>query len=126
MQSKHYSKWIDAISTGNNLDCRERVQHLLDALPEANRLVLRHFVCALWHISQQSPLNKMCSVNLGVCVGQSLLSPNAFANPNPVPPSSQRCEVSPFLYFFAFFNQSKIFDSVFKFLKNSIFSLFFI
>ena len=94
LQSQLYGQWIDAINTTNNLERRQRIQRLLEALPEANRELLRYFLCALWHIAQKSSLNKMCSQNLGVCVGQSLLSPHAFASPNPSPPTSQRCEVS--------------------------------
>jgi hypothetical protein len=93
LQSSLYSKWIEAIGIENNLECRERMAHLLQSLPASYLLLLRHFLCALWYISHQSSINKMCSVNLGVCVGQSLLSPNAFGNPNPTPPTSQRCEV---------------------------------
>ncbi|CAG2183872.1 unnamed protein product, partial [Oppiella nova] len=89
-----YPQWIEAIGVSNNHECRERVQRLLQRLPAPNLLLLRHFLCALWHIVQQSALNKMCAVNLGVCVGQSLLTSNPFGNPSPVPPSSQTCEVS--------------------------------
>lgn len=94
LQSQFYSQWIDAINTSNNVERRKRIQNLLDALPGANQQLLRHFLCALWHIAHKSTFNKMCSQNLGVCVGQSLLSPHSLAGPSPVPPTSQRCEVS--------------------------------
>ncbi|XP_054158189.1 uncharacterized protein LOC128956496 [Oppia nitens] len=103
LQSQLYPQWIDAINSSSGggsgvghhqqqSDCRERVSRLLAQLPAANLRLLKHVLCLLWHIQQQSGHNKMCSVNLGVCVGQSLLTPNPFGAPNPVPPSTQRCE----------------------------------
>lgn len=55
-------------------ECLRIVRQLLDALNETNLIVLRSFICILWHIAENSEDNKMSSNNLGVCVGQSLLN----------------------------------------------------
>lgn len=94
LQSSLYPKWIEAISIENNLECRSKMSQLLSELPTSNLLLLRHFLCTLWYIAQRSPINKMCSVNLGVCVGQSMLTPHPIGSPNIQLPSTQRCEVS--------------------------------
>lgn len=88
LDSRLYSQWIDVVSVTNNCECRERVSRLLAQLPPLNQLLLRHFLCVLWHIAARSEENKMCSMNLAVCVGPSLLA-NAPAGLS----YAQRCEV---------------------------------
>ncbi|RWS31473.1 Rho GTPase-activating protein 20-like protein [Leptotrombidium deliense] len=73
LQSKLYYKWIEAVNVENNFECRERVGKLLRVIPAPNFTLLRYFVCVLWHISNRSAENKMCSLNLAVCIGPSLL-----------------------------------------------------
>lgn len=55
-------------------ECLRIVGQLLDALNESNLILLRSFICILWHIANNSEHNKMSANNLGVCVGQSLLN----------------------------------------------------
>lgn len=57
-----------------NSECLRIVRQLLDTLNEPNLILLRSFVCVLWHIANNSEFNKMSANNLGVCVGQSLLN----------------------------------------------------
>ncbi|RWS15113.1 Rho GTPase-activating protein 20-like protein [Dinothrombium tinctorium] len=85
LQSKLYYKWIEAISIENNFECREKIVKLLHSLPSTNLLLLRHLFCVLWHIAQRSSENKMCPLNLGVCIGPSLLC-------HKEQPSILRCE----------------------------------
>lgn len=55
-------------------ECLRIVRQLLDAMNKSNLILLRSFVCVLWHIANNSEYNKMSANNLGVCVGQSLLN----------------------------------------------------
>lgn len=57
-----------------NSECLRIVRQLLDTLNEPNLILLRSFICVLWHIANNSEFNKMSANNLGVCVGQSLLN----------------------------------------------------
>ena len=64
-----------------NNEILNSVKNLLNQLPPENELLLQHLLCLLWHISFRSSENKMCSMNLAVCIGPSLLSyiPNTCA-----------------------------------------------
>lgn len=57
-----------------NSECLRIVRQLLNTLNEPNLILLRSFICVLWHIANNSEFNKMSANNLGVCVGQSLLN----------------------------------------------------
>lgn len=53
------------------------VRSLLLKLPKAHYNMLTYFVCLLQAIAKKSNINLMCPMNLGVCVGPSLLWPSA-------------------------------------------------
>ena len=46
---------------------------LVDLLPAANRLILRHLLCVLLKISASEKINRMTPRNLALTVGQSML-----------------------------------------------------
>lgn len=50
---------------------------MLKRLPSVNILLLRHLLCLLHLIARHSSENKMCSMNLAVCIGPSVLSSNS-------------------------------------------------
>lgn len=52
------------------------VRSLLLKLPKSHYNMLTYFVCLLQAIAKKSNINLMCPMNLGVCVGPSLLWPN--------------------------------------------------
>ena len=66
------------------MDCSSNVHfschRLCDRLPSANLCLLRHFLCVLMHIANNSSQNMMSASNLAVCVGPSLLWANCTAN----------------------------------------------
>ncbi|XP_046405715.1 rho GTPase-activating protein 20-like isoform X2 [Ischnura elegans] len=68
-----FPDWISALATQDISEKIGRLKSVLDMLPAANSLLLQHFLCVLHHISARSGENLMSSVNLGVCVGPSLL-----------------------------------------------------
>lgn len=53
------------------------VRSLLLKLPKAHYNMLTYFICLLQAIAKKSNINLMCPMNLGVCVGPSLLWPNS-------------------------------------------------
>lgn len=53
------------------------VRSLLLKLPKSHYNMLTYFVCLLQAIAKKSNINLMCPMNLGVCVGPSLLWPNS-------------------------------------------------
>lgn len=52
------------------------VRSLLLKLPKVHYTMLTYFVCLLQAIAKKSNINLMCPMNLGVCVGPSLLWPS--------------------------------------------------
>lgn len=54
---------------------------LLTQIPPTNIRLLQYLLCMLWHIAQHASENKMSSMNLGVCIGPTLLNPGKFQSP---------------------------------------------
>lgn len=52
------------------------VRSLLLKLPKVHYTMLTYFICLLQAIAKKSNINLMCPMNLGVCVGPSLLWPS--------------------------------------------------
>lgn len=78
LDSRLYNKWIEAVSDDNSEEeTREKVVQLLKRLSSVNLLLLRHLLCLLHLIAHHSSENKMCSMNLAVCIGPSILSSNS-------------------------------------------------
>lgn len=59
------------------------VRSLLLQLPKAHYVLLTYFVCLLQAIAKKSNINLMCPMNLGVCVGPSLLWPHTPCEKSP-------------------------------------------
>ncbi|XP_047521636.1 uncharacterized protein LOC125060685 [Pieris napi] len=70
-----YPAWLQVL----NLPQTEKVsavRSLLLKLPKPHYTMLTYFVCLLQAIAKKSNINLMCPMNLGVCVGPSLLWPS--------------------------------------------------
>lgn len=77
LDTRLYNKWVKAVNCENNCESRARIKSLLKKLPEENLLLLRHVLYVLKQIALRSAENKMCSRNLAVCIGPSLLQPSS-------------------------------------------------
>ena len=75
LDTRLYSKWVEAINCENQCETRDRIKALIKKLPEENVYLLQHFLFVLKEIASKSEENKMCSRNLAVCIGPSLLQP---------------------------------------------------
>ncbi|XP_050297603.1 rho GTPase-activating protein 20-like isoform X2 [Anthonomus grandis grandis] len=62
-------EWLNAATSGR-LDLLRR---LLSNLPRENHMLLRYVICVLYNIAKKSRNNLMSPLNLGVCVGPSML-----------------------------------------------------
>ncbi|XP_076357683.1 uncharacterized protein LOC143250676 isoform X2 [Tachypleus tridentatus] len=78
--SDMYSKWLEGTEYEDEWSVREKVTGLLRQLPPENINLLKHFLCVLWKISQNSSENKMSSDNLARCIAPSLLWPKLINN----------------------------------------------
>ncbi|XP_028162785.1 uncharacterized protein LOC114354559 isoform X1 [Ostrinia furnacalis] len=70
-----YPAWLQVL-TLSQAEKVPAVRSLLLKLPKAHYTMLTYFVCLLQAIAKKSNINLMCPMNLGVCVGPSLLWPN--------------------------------------------------
>ncbi|KAM3965726.1 uncharacterized protein ACR2FA_000049 [Aphomia sociella] len=70
-----YPAWLQVLSLSQG-EKVAAVRSLLLKLPKAHYTMLTYFVCLLQAIAKKSNVNLMCPMNLGVCVGPSLLWPN--------------------------------------------------
>ncbi|XP_059052739.1 uncharacterized protein LOC131847241 [Achroia grisella] len=70
-----YSSWLQVLSL-SQVEKVAAVRSLLLKLPKSHYTMLTYFVCLLQAIAKKSNINLMCPMNLGVCVGPSLLWPN--------------------------------------------------
>nr|XP_008266141.2 uncharacterized protein LOC103350841 isoform X7 [Oryctolagus cuniculus]XP_051676245.1 uncharacterized protein LOC103350841 isoform X6 [Oryctolagus cuniculus]XP_051676247.1 uncharacterized protein LOC103350841 isoform X9 [Oryctolagus cuniculus]XP_051676248.1 uncharacterized protein LOC103350841 isoform X10 [Oryctolagus cuniculus] len=67
-----YDQWLTVLDKGNDEEARD-IQRLLDHLPRANIVVIRHLFASLHEISYCSTLNKMTSSKLALSITPSLL-----------------------------------------------------
>lgn len=70
-----YPAWLQVLTLKQN-EKVAAVRSLLLKLPKPHYTMLMYFVCLLQAIAKKSNINLMCPMNLGVCVGPSLLWPN--------------------------------------------------
>ncbi|XP_030040497.2 uncharacterized protein LOC115455874 isoform X2 [Manduca sexta] len=75
LASELYPAWLQVLSLSQT-EKVSAVRSLLLKLPKAHYTMLTYFVCLLQAIAKKSNINLMCPMNLGVCVGPSLLWPN--------------------------------------------------
>ncbi len=52
----------------------------MEKLPKCHVVLIRYVMCVLHHITQRSDENQMTSINLGICIGPSLLWPSVAAD----------------------------------------------
>ncbi|KAL4708979.1 hypothetical protein ACJJTC_005840 [Scirpophaga incertulas] len=75
LASELYPAWLQVLTLPQT-EKVTAVRSLLLKLPKAHYTMLMYFVCLLQAIAKKSNINLMCPMNLGVCVGPSLLWPN--------------------------------------------------
>ncbi|XP_068618135.1 uncharacterized protein [Battus philenor] len=73
--SELYPAWLQVLGLPQ-VEKVTAVRSLLLKLPKAHYNMLTYFVCLLQAIAKKSNINLMCPMNLGVCVGPSLLWPS--------------------------------------------------
>ena len=52
----------------------------MEKVPKCHVGLIRYVMCVLHHITHRSEDNQMTSINLGICIGQSLLWPSCSAD----------------------------------------------
>lgn len=75
LQSSRYEEWMQFHDLSVREEKLKLVQNLLETLPSPNYYVLKHLVCLLQHISENSDVNTMNAQNLGICIEPSCLWP---------------------------------------------------
>ncbi|KAM4834326.1 rho GTPase-activating protein 20-like isoform 1-T1 [Thomomys bottae] len=70
-----YETWLGIMGEDKDEEKITAAQSLLEMLPKANRLLLKHLFAMLNHIQKNSSLNLMTSYNLAVCTATSLMAP---------------------------------------------------
>uniref|UniRef100_A0A8D0G6T1 T-cell activation Rho GTPase-activating protein n=1 Tax=Sphenodon punctatus TaxID=8508 RepID=A0A8D0G6T1_SPHPU len=75
LSSELYSEWMTALEKTDNQERIERMKEVAEKLPRPNLLLLKHLLQVLYHISQNSGVNRMDSSNLAICMGPNMLSP---------------------------------------------------
>lgn len=75
LMSDLYPAWLQAIGLPPS-EKVATVRSLLLKLPKSHYTMLTYFICLLQAIAKKSNINLMCPMNLGVCVGPSLLWPS--------------------------------------------------
>ncbi|XP_030637536.1 T cell activation RhoGTPase activating protein b [Chanos chanos] len=71
--------WMSALEKENVPEKHADIMRVVDKLPSANCVLLRHLLCLLHHISQSSDINKMDTRNLAVCIAPTLLQSDSLA-----------------------------------------------
>ncbi|XP_053554984.1 rho GTPase-activating protein 20 [Bombina bombina] len=71
--SDMYGMWMEAMDIGQHKDKIEAMKRLVEQLPEANVLLLKHLFAVLHHIEQNSEENRMNAFNLAVCTAPNML-----------------------------------------------------
>ncbi|PKU33057.1 rho gtpase-activating protein 20-like [Limosa lapponica baueri] len=76
--------WMEAVDTENRAHKIEAIKSLVNQLPEANLILLRHLFGVLHHIEQNSGVNQMNAFNLALCI-----APNMLWLPSPTGPEEE-------------------------------------
>ncbi|XP_072808430.1 rho GTPase-activating protein 20-like [Vicugna pacos] len=76
-----YDHWVCVMDEGNDEEKINAVQRLLDQLPRANIILLKHLFGLLHKIEQHNSSNQMNAFNLAVCIAPSVLWPPASSSP---------------------------------------------
>ncbi|XP_029463414.1 rho GTPase-activating protein 20-like [Rhinatrema bivittatum] len=73
LSSELYSLWMEATEMEQNDYKVEAMKRLLEQLPEANAVLLRHLFAVLRHIEENSEENQMTAFNLALCIAPNML-----------------------------------------------------
>ncbi|XP_042663344.1 rho GTPase-activating protein 20 [Tyto alba] len=84
LSSDMHGLWMEAVDTENWAHKIEAIKSLVNQLPEANLILLRHLFGVLHHIEQNSGVNQMNAFNLALCI-----APNMLWLPGPTGPEEE-------------------------------------
>ncbi|XP_039234083.1 rho GTPase-activating protein 20-like isoform X2 [Pipra filicauda] len=84
LSSDLHGLWMEAVDTENRAHKIEAIKSLVNQLPEANLILLRHLFGVLHHIEQNSGVNQMNAFNLALCI-----APNMLWLPSPTGPEEE-------------------------------------
>ncbi|XP_077163452.1 uncharacterized protein LOC143822333 isoform X2 [Paroedura picta] len=84
LSSEMHSLWMEAMDRETRVHKMEAVRSLVNRLPEANLILLRHLFGVLHHIEQNSVENQMNAFNLALCI-----APNMLWLPSPTGPEEE-------------------------------------
>ncbi|XP_021261880.1 rho GTPase-activating protein 20-like isoform X2 [Numida meleagris] len=84
LSSDMHGLWMEAVDTENWAHKIEAIKSLVNQLPEANLILLRHLFGVLHHIEQNSVVNQMNAFNLALCI-----APNMLWLPSPTGPEEE-------------------------------------
>ncbi|XP_067903513.1 rho GTPase-activating protein 20 isoform X2 [Heterodontus francisci] len=84
LSSELYEKWMEGIENENEEEKIQFMKNLVEELPEANALLLRHLFGVLHHIEKNSEENQMTAFNLALCI-----APNMLWLPSPMGPEEE-------------------------------------
>ncbi|XP_009088797.1 rho GTPase-activating protein 20-like isoform X2 [Serinus canaria] len=84
LSSDMHGLWMEAVDTENRAHKIEVIKRLVNQLPEANLILLRHLFGVLHHIEQNSGVNQMNAFNLALCI-----APNMLWLPSPTGPEEE-------------------------------------
>ncbi|XP_069724195.1 rho GTPase-activating protein 20-like isoform X2 [Phaenicophaeus curvirostris] len=84
LSSDMHGLWMEAVDTENQAHKIEAIKSLVNQLPEANLILLRHLFGVLHHIEQNSGVNQMNAFNLALCI-----APNMLWLPSPTGPEEE-------------------------------------
>ncbi|XP_066496037.1 rho GTPase-activating protein 20-like isoform X2 [Tiliqua scincoides] len=84
LSSDMHRLWMEAMDIENRAHKIEAIKSLVNQLPEANLILLRHLFGVLHHIEQNSVENQMNAFNLALCI-----APNMLWLPSPTGPEEE-------------------------------------
>lgn len=84
LSSDMHRLWMKAMDKENRAQKVEAIKSLVNQLPEANLILLRHLFGVLHHIEQNSVENQMNAFNLALCI-----APNMLWLPSPTGPEEE-------------------------------------
>ncbi|KFP69634.1 Rho GTPase-activating protein 20, partial [Acanthisitta chloris] len=84
LSSDMHGLWMEAVDTKNRAHKIEAIKSLVNQLPEANLILLRHLFGVLHQIEQNSGVNQMNAFNLALCI-----APNMLWLPSPTGPEEE-------------------------------------
>ncbi|XP_043913629.1 rho GTPase-activating protein 20-like isoform X2 [Protopterus annectens] len=84
LSSQMYELWMEAMETENTEEKLGTIKRLVQQLPDANFILLRHLFGVLYHIEKNSEENQMTASNLALCI-----APNMLWLPSPTGPEQE-------------------------------------